>query len=109
MLNSVINFIDCDISQFEIKYDYQNREITQDKLELKNIYAEKNIYNAEDLNYNFPYYIKIEETDFNAFQYYESEERNAFIDEIISYIDCLINVDRLFSVTHKVVVIFYLK
>ena len=64
-----------------------NREITQDKLELKNIYAEKNIYNAEDLNYNFPYYIKIEETDFNAFQYYESEERNAFIDEIISYID----------------------
>ena len=29
--------------------------------------------------------------------------------EIISYIDCLINVDRLFSVTHKVVVIFYLK
>ena len=85
--NSVINFIDCDISQFEIKYDYQNREITQDKLELKNIYAEKNIYNAEDLNYNFPYYIKIEETDFNAFQYYESEERNAFIDEIISYID----------------------
>ena len=85
--NSVIKFIDFDFSQFEIKYDYQERKLTQDKLQLKNIYTEKNIYNAEDLNYNFPYYIKIEETDFNDFKYYESEERKTFIDYIISHID----------------------
>ena len=85
--NSVIKFMDFDLSQFEIKYDYQKRKITKDKLELKNIYAEKNIYTAEDLNFNFPYYIDIEEKDFNAFKYYESEERSAFIKQIISNID----------------------
>ena len=87
VLNSIIKFMDYNFSEFEIKYDYKKRKITQDKLKLDNIYAEKIIYNAEDINFNFPYYVNIEETDFNTFKYYESRERNDFIEKILNYID----------------------
>ena len=85
--NSYNNFIDYGISKFEIKYDYKNREITPDKYEIQNIYIKKNSYKAEDINYNFPYYVDIKENDFNNFQYYETEFREYFLQVIIEYID----------------------
>ena len=85
--NSYINFIDYGISKFEIKYDYKNRKISPDKYELQNIYIRKNSYKAEDINYNFPYYVDIKENDFNDFQYYETEFREYFLETIIEYID----------------------
>ena len=85
--NSYINFIDYGISKFEIKYDYKNRKISPDKYELQNIYIKKNSYKAEDINFNFPYYVDIKENDFNNFQYYETEFREYFLETIIEYID----------------------
>jgi len=84
---SILDFIDLNIFNFVIKYDYRKREMTQDKLKLENIYSKKNKYNAEDINFNFPYYINIEETDFKNFEYYEPEIRKNFIKEILRYID----------------------
>ena len=85
--NSYINFIDYGISKFEIKYDYKNRKISPDKYELQNIYIKKNSYKAEDINFNFPYYVDIKENDFNNFQYYETEFREYFLETISEYID----------------------
>ena len=85
--NSVTNFIDYGISRFEIKYDYKHREIIPDKLQPQNVYIKKNIYNAEDINYEFPYYINLEEIDFNNFQYFETESRKDFFRKIEEYID----------------------
>ena len=85
--DSVTNFIEYDFPQFEIKYDYKNKEITPDKLEPQNIYIKKNIYHAEDINYKFPYYINLEENDFNNFQYFETENRKGFLKEIFKFID----------------------
>ena len=81
------NFMDYDFSQFEIKYDYKNRKITQDKFQIKNVYIKKNIYKAEDINYYFPYYINIEEEDFNNFEYYETENRKKLLEIIDKYFD----------------------
>ena len=85
--NSVTNFIQYDISQFEIKYDYKHRELAPDKIKPQNIYIKKSIYNAEDINYEFPYYINLEEIDFNNFQYFETESRKDFFRKIEEYID----------------------
>ena len=85
--NSYISFIEFDISKFEIIYDYKNREINPDKCEPQNIYIKKNQYNAEDINYYFPYYIELKENDFNNFQYYDNEFRVNFLVKIIQYID----------------------
>ena len=79
--------MEYDIPQFEIKYDYKNREITPDKLKPQNIYVKKSAYNAEEINYEFPYYINLEEIDFKNFQYFETENRKLFLREIIKYID----------------------
>jgi len=85
--NNFNNFLDFDISQFEIKYDYKLREITPDKLKPKNIYIKKKSYNAEEINFEFPYYINLEEIDFKNFQFFETEDRKLFFREIIKYID----------------------
>ena len=49
----------------------------------------KNIYNADDINYKFPFYINLEEIDFNNFEYFETENRKRFFKEIFKYINFL--------------------
>ena len=86
LTDSIEFFISLEISKFDIVFDYKYRNISSDKFEPTNIYAKKDKYLAEDINFYFPFYIDLNENDFKNFEYYDTRERKEFMKIMKFYI-----------------------
>ncbi len=86
LTDSIEFFISLEISEFDVVFDYKYRKISSDKFEPTNIYAKKDKYFAEDINFYFPFYIDLKENDFKNFEYYDTREREEFMRKMHFYI-----------------------
>ena len=72
-------FIQYNLRNFEIVYNYNYRPVTFNELTLKFAFNEKEQQKADELNYEFANYIDLEEEEYNLFYYIKNLKRYYFL------------------------------
>ena len=76
------NIFNYSYNNFEIIYNYNYKKVTLDFLTRSNSFNNKEILNAEELNYELSNYVEIEEEDYKSFFYIDTDNRKKFIDTL---------------------------